>query len=112
MAIKVFNTRISISITMNGFSTITQKGQVTIPKAIRDSFNIKPSDKIYFEVKNDNIIARRLSSINEMRGIVKTNKILPKIEYKKAVKKAVLQKFRRKEITYFLILGALLLFVP
>lgn len=84
-------------ITMNGFSTITQKGQVAIPKSIRDYFNIKPSDKIYFEVKNDNIIARRLSSIDEMRGVVKTNKILSKIEYKKKIKKAVLQKFRKKE---------------
>lgn len=83
-------------ITMNGFSTITQKGQVAIPKSIRDYFNIKPSDKIYFEVKNDNIIARRLSSVDEMRGFVKTNKILSKIEYKKKIKKAVLQKFRKK----------------
>ncbi len=81
---------------MNGFSTITQKGQVAIPKPIRDYFNIKPSDKIYFEVKNDNIIARRLSSIDEMRGVVKTNKILSKIEYKKKIKTAVLQKFRKK----------------
>ena len=52
----------------------------------------------YFEVKNDNIIARRLSSIDEMRGIVKTNKILSKIEYKKRVKKAVLQKFRKRQV--------------
>jgi len=92
---KVFH--VNLGINMNGFSTITQKGQVAIPKAIRDYFNIKPSDKIYFEVKNDNIIARRLSSIDEMRGIVKTSKILSKIEYKKKIKRAVLQKFRRKE---------------
>ncbi|MEK7550988.1 MAG: AbrB/MazE/SpoVT family DNA-binding domain-containing protein [Patescibacteria group bacterium] len=83
---------------MNGFSTITQKGQVAIPKSIRDYFNIKPSDKIYFEVKNDNIIARRLSSIDEMRGIVKTHRLLSKIEHKRAVKKAVLQKFRDKKL--------------
>ena len=95
MTNKVFH--VNLGINMNGFSTITQKGQVAIPKAIRDYFNIKPSDKIYFEVKNDNIIARRLSSIDEMRGIVKTNKILSKIEYKKKIKRAVLQKFRRKE---------------
>ena len=49
MTNKVFH--VNLGINMNGFSTITQKGQVAIPKAIRDYFNIKPSDKIYFEAE-------------------------------------------------------------
>lgn len=81
---------------MNGISTMTQKGQVAIPKSIRDHFYLKPFDKVYFEVKDNNIIARRLSSIEEMRGIVKTNKILSKKEMKKAIREAVLEKFKRK----------------
>lgn len=36
-------------------SRITQKGQVTIPKKIRDKFDIKPNDIGEFTVK-DNII--------------------------------------------------------
>ena len=83
---------------MNGFSTLTQKGQVAIPKSIRDYFDLKPSDKVYFEVKDNSIVARRLSSIEEMRGIVKTNKILPKKEMKKIIREAVLEKFKRKGI--------------
>ena len=85
-------------ITMNGISTLTQKGQVAIPKSIRDYFHLKAHDKVHFEVKDDNIIARRLSSIEEMRGIVKTNKILSKKEMKKAIREAVLEKFKRKGI--------------
>ena len=81
---------------MNGFSTLTQKGQVAIPKSIRDYFDLKPSDKVYFEVKDNSIVARRLSSIEEMRGFVKTNKILSKREMKKAIREAVLEKFNRK----------------
>lgn len=81
---------------MNGVSTLTQKGQVAIPKPIRDYFDLKPSDKVYFEVKNNSIVARRLSSIEEMRGFVKTNKILSKKEMKKAIREAVLEKFERK----------------
>jgi len=83
---------------MNGVSTLTQKGQVAIPKSIRDYFDLKPSDKVYFEVKNNSIVARRLSSIEEMRGIVKTNKILSKKEMKKIIREAVLEKFKRKGI--------------
>lgn len=81
---------------MNGVSTLTQKGQVAIPKRIRDYFDLKPSDKVYFEVKDNSIVARRLSSVEEMRGIVKTNKILSKREMKKVIREAVLEKFKRK----------------
>jgi len=83
---------------MNGISTLTQKGQVAIPKSIRDYFDLKPSDKVYFEVKDNSIVARRLSSIEEMRGIIKTNKILSKKEMKKIIREAVLEKFKRKGI--------------
>ena len=83
---------------MNGFSTLTQKGQVAIPKSIRDYFHLKPHDKVHFEVKDNNIVARRLSSVEEMRGIIKTNKILPKKEMKKIIREAVLEKFKRKGI--------------
>lgn len=83
---------------MNGISTMTQKGQVAIPKSIRDYFLLKPSDKLYFEVKNDVITARPVSSLEEMRGIARTNKILTKKEYKKIIRNAVIEKFRRKKL--------------
>ena len=83
---------------MNGVSTLTQKGQVAIPKSIRDYFHLKPHDKVHFEIKNNNIVARRLSSIEEMRGFVKTNKVLSKKDMKKIIQNAVLEKFKRKGI--------------
>lgn len=83
---------------MNGISTLTQKGQVAIPKSIRDYFHLKPYDKVHFEVKDNNIVARRLSSVKEMRGIIKTNKILSRKEMKKAIRDAVIEKFKRKGI--------------
>lgn len=83
---------------MNGVSTLTQKGQVAIPKSIRDYFDLKPHDKVHFEVKDNNIVARRLSSVKEMRGIIKTNKILSKKEMKKTIRDAVIEKFKRKGI--------------
>jgi bifunctional DNA-binding transcriptional regulator/antitoxin component of YhaV-PrlF toxin-antitoxin module len=71
---------------------------VAIPKSIRDYFHLKPHDKVHFEVKNNNILARPLSSVEEMHGIVKTNKVLSKKEMKKIIREAVLEKFKRKGI--------------
>jgi AbrB family looped-hinge helix DNA binding protein len=41
-------------------STITSKGQVTIPKPVRDRLGVKPGDKIAFELNEDGqvLIAR------------------------------------------------------
>lgn len=39
---------------------------------------------------------KHLPSIEEMRGIIKTNKILSKKEMKKIIREAVLAKFKRK----------------
>lgn len=89
---------VSISSAMTGISTITQKGQVAIPKPIRDHFQLKPSDKLYFEVKDDLIVARRVSSIDEMRGIAKSNKLFSKKENKETVRKSILSKFARKSV--------------
>ena len=83
---------------MNGFSTMTQKGQVAIPKQIRDYFKLKPSDKLYFEVINNNIVAHRVSSVEEMRGIVREGKFLTKKSYKKIIRNAVIEKFRKKSV--------------
>lgn len=81
---------------MDGFSTITQKGQVSIPKGIRDYFGLKTSDKIYFSVKGDTIIAKPIQRIENMRGFIKTNKVLTKKQMKKTVQDAVLEKYAHR----------------
>ncbi len=82
---------------MNGYSTMTQKGQVAIPKVIRDHFQLKPTDKIYFSVEDGKIIARPIPSINEMFGSIKTKKVLSKKVQKKIIAEAVVEKFLKKD---------------
>ncbi len=43
-------------------TTVTQKGQVTIPAEIRSRFGIKPRDKVVFEVEGDAVRMRPLTS--------------------------------------------------
>lgn len=53
-------------------ATITSKGQVTIPKKIREQFQLKPGDTIDFEIDSHNTI--RISATkrhhSEVAGIL------------------------------------------
>ena len=42
------------------FSTVTDKGQVTLPKAIRDRLGIRPGTRIDFEVQPDDTLRVRV----------------------------------------------------
>ena len=42
-----------------GISSLSEKGQVTIPKEIRRRLNLKPGDKVVFLVREDGILIRK-----------------------------------------------------
>jgi len=44
-------------------TTVTSKGQVTIPKHVRDSLGIKPGTKVLIEAGNDQAILRKVRPI-------------------------------------------------
>jgi antitoxin PrlF len=50
-------------ITMQEYeTTVTEKGQVTIPQEIRRLMGLQPRDKVRFEVEGEVVIIRRTSS--------------------------------------------------
>lgn len=52
--------------------SLSQKGQVTVPKAVRDALGLKPSDRVTFEVQDGVAIMRPVrSSIFDYFGSVK-----------------------------------------
>ncbi len=58
-------------------STITKKGQVTIPKLFREKLHIKEGDSLAFEMKDDMLVLKRKErkSILSLGGIAKNRKI-------------------------------------
>jgi antitoxin PrlF len=47
-------------------TTVTTKGQVTIPKQLRDSMNIQPGSKVSFEANQDGeVILRKCGPADE-----------------------------------------------
>lgn len=52
-------------------TTLTTKGQVTIPKEIRDEFGLRPNDKIEFSIVNGYITLRKARfTLAEMQGML------------------------------------------
>ncbi len=53
-------------------STLTRKGQVTIPKAIRDRLGVREGEKVFFVVRGDEVVLKALrGNILELKGSVK-----------------------------------------
>jgi AbrB family looped-hinge helix DNA binding protein len=78
-------------------STVTKKGQVTIPKPYRDRLQIKEGDSLHFEMKDDVLILKRKErkSLLSLGGIAKGRKIGTGSEREYA-KKAVARKIARE----------------
>ena len=51
-------------------STVTTKGQVTIPKPIRDLLNISPSDKVDFIQEGEKVLLVPVKTLKDLRGSV------------------------------------------
>lgn len=57
-------------------ATLTSKGQVTIPKDVREALGLEPGDRLSFEVREDGIVEVRAETVDLMTlfGSVKPRK--------------------------------------
>lgn len=53
---------------MVAISSLTSKGQVVIPKQIRDQFGLKTRDRLQFSVDNGEIVARPIGTVEQFMG--------------------------------------------
>ena len=51
-------------------ATVTTKGQVTIPKGIREMLNIKPNDRVDFILEGDRAVLVPVKTLKDLRGVV------------------------------------------
>lgn len=79
-------------------ATVTSKGQITIPKFIRNKANISEGSELDFQFQDDNTIIIRLSThpILELKGIVKPKRKKP--VSLKEMKKAIADGAARKPL--------------
>jgi len=58
---------------MTSDTTLTSKGQTTIPKEIRDSLRIKPGDRMTFTLMPDGTVVMRVKNkrVEELAGTLR-----------------------------------------
>ena len=66
-------------------TTVTQKGQTTIPVSIRRKLGLKPGNKVLFEERGEEVILKPAVKISLLRGSLKTLKKYSKTRVKQAV---------------------------
>jgi antitoxin PrlF len=55
-------------------STVTRKGQTTIPGKIRKALRIKPGDRLEYELEGDRVIVRVHLGTRSLRGVLASKK--------------------------------------
>lgn len=77
-------------------STVTTKGQVTIPVDIRARFHIKPNDRVDFIVDGERIVIMPVRTLKELRGAVKARGAGDAKAERAAAKAAVARRVRNE----------------
>ncbi len=78
---------------------ITSKGQITLPKSIRQYLNVDTGDSIEFFIEKDgrvNVVAKTVD-ISQLYGILKTDKHVSIEDMKKAVQHEAIKRFKKIE---------------
>ena len=72
-------------------STVTRKGQITIPKEIRNRLGVREGEKVIFVLRGDEVVLRVIrGTILDLKGSVKPHARPEDFEaIRKSVKKAV-----------------------
>ncbi len=70
------------------WAMLSKKGQITIPKAVRDHLQLNPGDKVRFlRVSPDDVILQRRSSIEQLRGALKADRHVSMDEILETIRK-------------------------
>ena len=56
------------------YSTVTSKGQTTIPAKIRKALRIKPGDKVEYELQGDHVTIRVHLGTRSLKGVLASKK--------------------------------------
>lgn len=56
---------------MDAAAKVTSKGQVTVPKAVRDALGLKEGDQIIFRVAGDRVLLARTPDFLSLAGAIR-----------------------------------------
>lgn len=74
-------------------TTITQKGQVTIPVDIRKYLKVGTGDRVVFEKRKNQVVVKPARNLLDLRGSVPSNKIYSDQKADKAISNYIKAKY-------------------
>ncbi len=78
---------------MDAISTVTQKGQVTIPLFIRESLGLEPKSRVVFLKDKDRIYIKQAKDFLSLAGSIKTKKPFDITKMTRAAQKLVSRRY-------------------
>ncbi len=76
-------------------STITKKGQVTIPLFIREKFSFEPKEKVVFVVEKEEVKLKPAPNFFDFRGSIVTTKPFDIKKMREAAKKELAKSYEK-----------------
>lgn len=77
-------------------TSVTQKGQATIPAPIRKKLGIKPNTRIIFEIKDNEVTLKPIPDFFSMKGSIKSEKPFDIDAMDQSVAKAISAEYAKK----------------
>jgi AbrB family looped-hinge helix DNA binding protein len=80
------------------YSTLTSKGQITVPKRVREALALRTGDRVVFEQQADGafVLIPRNADVRSLRGMVKkTGKPVSLADMDKAIQDGVRERAKR-----------------
>ncbi len=67
---------------VGGLATLTSKGQITLPKEVREQLQLRPKDQLLVTVQGDRIILIpiRVRPLTELQGIFHVDRPFPGLQ--------------------------------
>lgn len=78
---------------MQYITSVTSKGQATIPAPVRKKLGIKPGQKIFFKDQGNQIVIEPAVDVDSLYGSLKTNKKWDKQKAHEAVGKMLTERY-------------------
>lgn len=77
-------------------STVTSKGQVTIPKEIRDLLHIRTNDKVDFVLDGEKVVMVPVKTLLDLRGAIRATGKGDFVQERARAKAAVAKRVREE----------------
>ncbi len=86
--------------------SIGEKGQVVIPKPLREEFNLNPNDMVEFDQEGDKIVVKKVSSKDPIKIFLEikkrmgkfTEKDFKKIDFDKLYDQMMVERLKLREL--------------